>query len=519
MLPLQASTFGTSKHAFSADGGRYLTSTHYAATAGKDDYQNVLIEPGTGNIYVAGDRYTNPAQDTNTPHSSQYSQRASLIKFDRMGNMLWIRELSKDGNWRDYTDPLGTKGGWHATWRRYDRFYDLCLNPLTHDIYVVGTTNSMEYDYYNWSGQRARDCLVAKYNSSGTLQWQKFYGRDLYEWFSQGGTWLPSEDQFQHCAALSDGRFAAAGLTTNNGGSGVGQINTNQMLTVWNSNGTVSWTKWLSVDGSQNNTSSNVGTTGLTGIGVDDSDNVYVLLFGTGGNGGSVLIKFNSSGTVQWKKTWVSTIGAVGSIGVSKNGDVYIGGNSGSYGSYVPGMMKLNSSGTVQWTKTFTGANFGGDYIFVDEEENVWLRGTYESTSVCVDSNGNVVRAVSVDTNSTGGYFRGFTVNEGYMTVISTGIKIGRNQSNFREMNLGLFQFDVSGSNNGSFTHTNTDNTTNTVTISTPSISSSNQSNPSISNSSVSVISYPGNASLRFSNGTCTDYTNSSIYYNRTLTV
>ena len=92
-------------------------------------------------------------------------------------------------------------------------------------------------------------------------------------------------------------------------------------------------------------------------------------------------------------------------------------------------------------------------------------------SQVCVDSNGNVVRAVSVDTNTAGGYFRGFTVNEGYMTVISSGIKIGGNQSNAREQNFGLFQFEISGINNGSFTHTNTDNTTNTVTVSTPSMS------------------------------------------------
>jgi hypothetical protein len=130
-----------------------------------------------------------------------------------------------------------------------------------------------------------------------------------------------------------------------------------------------------------------------------------------------------------------------------------------------------------------------------------------------------VIRAVSVDTNSTGGWFRGFAVNEGYMTVLSTSIKIGRNQSNGREMNLGMFQFEVSGSNNGSFTHTNTDNTANTVTISTPSMSSSNQSNPSVSNSGVSVIDYPGNGSVRFNNGSCTNITNTSIPYNRTLTV
>jgi hypothetical protein len=509
MFAIQAVNGSTSKHAFSADGGRTTTSTSYTARAGKDDFQNVLIEPGTGNIYAVGDRYTQPSEDSNTP-TNHYSRRAVIIKFDRMGNILWVRELSKDGL---PNDPVSGN-----TWRRDDRFYDLCLNPLTHDIYVVGTTTSMEADHYNWASPRANDCLVAKYNSSGTLQWQKFYGRDLYEWGSGGGSWwYYSEDGFQHSASLSDGRFAAAGGTYNNGGSGVGSINSNVMLTVWNSNGTVSWTKWISIAGSQNNTSMPVESTSIVGVSVDGNDNVYALVatFGTNCH----LIKFNSSGTVQWKKSWSANIGFVGCIAVTKNGDIYIGANSGSFGSYVPGMMKLNSSGTVQWTKTFTGANFGGDHIFIDQEENVWLRGTSDSTAVCVDSNGNVIRAVSVDTNSTGGYFRGFTVNEGYMTVLSTSIKIGRNQTNGREMNLGLFQFDVSGSNNGSFTHTNTDNTTNTVTISTPSMSTSNQSNPSVSNSSISVIDYPGNGSLRFNNGSCTNFTNSSIYYNRTLTV
>ena len=510
MLALQASTFGTSKHAFSADGGRTTTSTHYTARSGKDDFQNVLVEPGTGNIYAVGDRYTNPSEDGNTP-TNHYSRRAVIMKFDRMGNILWIRELSKDGMQNDPSTG--------STWRREDRFYDLCLNPITHEIYVAGTTTSMQQDGYNWS-RNAVDGLVAKYNSSGTLQWQKFYGRNYYEWGSGGGSWYYySDDRFEHCASLTDGRFAAAGGTYNNGGSGVGSINSNVMLTVWNSNGTVSWTKWISVAGSQNNNSSNVGSTTSRGIAVDGNNNVYTLVTGSGGSSGEHLIKFNSSGTVQWKKTWSSNIGFVGSIAVTKSGDIFIGARSGSYGSYVPGIMKLNSSGTVQWTKTYTGASIGNNHMFVDQEENVWLWGTSDGTAVCVDSNGNVIRAVSVDTNSTGGYFRGFTVNEGYMTVLSTSIKIGRNQSNNREMNLGLFQFEVSGSNNGSFTHTNTDNTTNTVTISTPSMSASNQSNPSVSNSGVSVINYPGSQSLRFSNGSCTNFTNSSIYYNRTLTV
>ena len=41
-----------------------------------------------------------------------------------------------------------------------------------------------------------------------------------------------------------------------------------------------------------------------------------------------------------------------------------------------------------------------------------------------------------------------------------------------REQTLGVFRFEVSGINNGSFTHTNSDGSTLTVTVSTPSTSS-----------------------------------------------
>ena len=72
---------------FSADGGGQRQS-HYTARSGKDD-QNVLVEPGTGNIYAVGDRYTNPSEDGNTP-KSLFSKSSN--EFDRMGNILWIIE-------------------------------------------------------------------------------------------------------------------------------------------------------------------------------------------------------------------------------------------------------------------------------------------------------------------------------------------------------------------------------------------------------------------------------------------
>jgi hypothetical protein len=382
----------------------------------------------------------------------------------------------------------------------------------------VGETNAHYGDHYNWSSL-ADDCLVAKYNSSGTLQYQKFYGRNLTEWGIGVGTWYPTNEDYVDCEALSDGRFVAAGGTTNNGTS-----NNNFLLTAWNANGTVSWSKWISIDGTQNNTSSTVSSCGGALAGVDSSDNIYVLVNG-GSSSTSHVMKFNSSGTVQWQKNiqkiftnpFNNTLTSWSDPKVTKSGDIYLRAYRGSGNDH--GIVKLNSNGAVQWTKSFPGNGSDTNYLKTDDQGNLWLLSYYTSL-ICVDSNGNIIRRMQITTSGAGGFTRGFTVDEGYITIVTDGRNLGPQTTFTRESNLAVFRFEISGVNNGSYTHTNSDGSTLTVTVSSPSTSSaSSYSNPSVSNSSVSVINYPGNGSLRFNNGTCTNFTNSSPPNSSTLTV
>ena len=511
MLALQASTFGTSKHAFSFDWGRITTSNHYADRRGKEYPLDVIVEPGTRNIYIVGRRGTQPSQETTPGGASadHWAERAFVLKIDPFGNVLWNRELNKDGM---KNDPVSSQ-----TWRRWSEFAGVCLNPLTGDVYCVGETNAHYGDHYNWS-TLTDDCLVAKYNSSGTLQYQKFYGRNLTEW-GQGVTWYPTNEDYVDCEALSDGRFVAAGGTTNSGTS-----NNNFLLTAWNANGTVSWSKWISIDGTQNNTSSTVSATSGALAGVDSSDNIYVLVNG-GSSSTSYVMKFNSSGTVQWQKNITKTItnsnnntlSSWSGPTVSKSGDIYLRAYRGTNNDHA--ILKLNSSGVVQWVKSFPGNGSDTAYEKTDEEGNLWLM-TYFGKLVCVDSDGNIIRRMEITTSGAGGFMQGFTVDEGYITLITSGRYLGPQTTHSRENNLAVFRFEISGVNNGSYTHTNSDGSTLTVTVSSPSTSSaSSYSNPSVSNSSVSVINYPGNGSLRFNNGTCTNFTNSSPPYGSTLTV
>mgnify|MGYP001233113772 CR=1 FL=1 len=52
MLPIQAVNGATSKHAFSFDWGRTTSSDHYANRRGKEYPYDVIVEPGTRNIYI-----------------------------------------------------------------------------------------------------------------------------------------------------------------------------------------------------------------------------------------------------------------------------------------------------------------------------------------------------------------------------------------------------------------------------------------------------------------------------------
>ena len=128
---------------------------------------------------------------------------------------------------------------------------------------------------------------------------------------------------------------------------------------------------------------------------------------------------------------------------------------------------------------------------------------------------------MQITTSGAGGFTQGFTVNEGYITLITSGRYLGPQTTFTRENNVAVFRFEISGINNGSFTHTNSDGSTLTVTVSAPSTGGvTNYSSPSITNSSqVSIINYAGNTATRLNNGSLTNFTNSSPPNSSTLTV
>ena len=179
----------------------------------------------------------------------------------------------------------------------------------------------------------------------------------------------------------------------------------------------------------------NAGIDYCYGVTVDSSDNVYCTGYTdgamgeeNGGNSDAFIMKFNSSGTLQW----VTQLGAVttapggsnaGSdqclgVTVDSSGNVYCAGvtdgamgeANGGGGNYDAFIMKLNSSGTLQWvtqlgavTTAPGGSNAGIDYchgVTVDSSDNVYCAGATDGAMA--EANGGGTDAVIMKLNSSG---------------------------------------------------------------------------------------------------------------------
>ena len=215
-------------------------------------------------------------------------------------------------------------------------------------VYVCGST-------YIKDG-RGYECLITKFNSSGTLQWQKTLGVSNSNSTGVGSIAIGSDGSVYVC-----------------GGTATGDLGSKSMLIAkYNSSGTLQWQKKL---GSGTNRGNSVA------VGSDGSVYICGTTYSGGAGSSDVFIaKFNSSGTLQWQKTLGGSDYEIGnSVAIGSDGSVYVVGytNSAGAGSYDALIAKLNSSGTLQWQKTLGGSDHdGGDSVAVGTDGSVYVCGT-----------------------------------------------------------------------------------------------------------------------------------------------
>ncbi len=169
--------------------------------------------------------------------------------------------------------------------------------------------------------------LLVKYNSSGTFQFAK----------TARTSTNPTGCNAIGCHnSLTDVYVA-----------GYGGANSDGLIIKYTSAGAVSWAR-------QFTSGSGVSLdTDPDSIAVASDGTVYVLFSGgTSANRDNTLVKYNSSGTLQWQRKTTESIGADQSVSIGSDGGIYIGTNQGR-------IFKFDSSGTLVWKRIITGMDYG----------------------------------------------------------------------------------------------------------------------------------------------------------------
>ena len=296
-------------------GGIGIKGDSWVATLGGsgDDYGRSVAVGPDGSVYIGG--YTESA--------GAGSSDLLIAKFNSSGTLQWQKTLGGSGDDYGRSVAIGPDGS----------------------VYVCGETES--------AGAGRSDLLIAKFNSSGTLQWQKTLGG--------------SDSDYGYAVAVGpDGSVYVGGGTEK---CVVSQF-LDAVFAKFSSSGTLQW---------EINFGSHIYNH-LESIAVAHDGSVYAA--------GSIagyfsLIKFNESGAWQWQKTLGSFNSGSGlSVTVGPDGSVYVGGHTNSAGAGRSDLLiaKFNSSGTLQWQKTLGGS--GDDYgrsVAVGPDGSVYIGGYTES--------------------------------------------------------------------------------------------------------------------------------------------
>ena len=283
-----------------------VQNSHWIATLGGPsfDYGYGIAVDSSGNVYMSGGG----------------TGDVLIAKYNTSGTLQWQRTLGGTGNDGPYGIAVDSSG----------------------NVYITGETNSQ--------GAGSDDVLIAKYNTSGTLQWQRTLG--------------DTNGNYGYRVAVdSSGNVFIVGET------GVeGQENFRALIAKYDSSGTIQWQRTLGGD---------TNDTGY-GVAVDSSGNVYMS---GGGSGGVLIAKYNTSGTLQWQRT-LSGGGFGTDVAVDSSGNVYVTSSTSSQGagSFDTILAKYSTSGTLQWQRILGGASIDRVYgIAVDSSGNVYITGETDS--------------------------------------------------------------------------------------------------------------------------------------------
>ncbi len=249
---------------------------------------------------------------------------------------------------------------------------------------------------YMGGGAGQSEFAFAKLTSSGALTWQRLLGRENND--NLYGIFADNTDLYVSGVSRDPSPFVDAAL-----------------LAKYDMTGTIVWQRQLIDSGGQD--------TLFYGIKKDLDDNVYAAGFTRSSPGlGGLLVKYNSSGTLQWQRKIGS--GFYG-LDVDSDNNIYCAGGNGSSGFIV----KYNSSGTLQWQRTMTNVSRFSS-IKAKESGAIHLTGvtSFDSNDLItlrLPSDGSLTGTYTVDSQTIVYAASSFTETTPTLTASTSSLSVG----------------------------------------------------------------------------------------------
>ena len=228
------------------------------------------------------------------------------------------------------------------------------------------------------TGPSGNISVLSSYDFSGTLNFQKTVGNNCSRVDS---LYVDSSDNYYTIA-------------NENAGAGVQGV----QLMKWNSSNTYQWGRRITA------ASDIPFTENTTDVVVDTSGNVYVTLVVATT---IYLLKYNSSGVIQWQKSIDTTIEYLQGMAIDTTGNVYILGLTGPINLDFFYLFKFDSTGAVTWQRSIDGNLVTNNLFYRKPNSLNWSGNTLLLNiiqSVSISATNSYILTLPDDGTKTGSY-------------------------------------------------------------------------------------------------------------------
>lgn len=349
-----------------------------AGGTSEDEAYSVAVDD-SGNVYITGYFASTTISFGSTTMTNTGSHDIFLVKYDINGNVLWAKNAGGTDCDEAYTVAVDNSG----------------------NIYIAGwfLSATVIFDTTTVTGVGAGDIFLSKYNNDGNLLWAK----------SAGGT---IDDEANSIAVDDSGNIYLAGCfqspTINFGTYTLTNVGSYDIFLVkYDTVGNVLWAKSTGGNDYDMNNSVVLDATGNTYVAgwfystiINFDSTTLVNTDGTGSSADIFLLKYDVNGNALWAKSADGTADdQAGSIAIDTSGNAYLAGwyasstiifdsitltNAGGYDIF---LVKFDPNGNIIWGKRAGGTNAdGASSVAINTSDNIFLTGSYQSTSITFGS-------------------------------------------------------------------------------------------------------------------------------------